>query len=355
MERKGVCYDVGTVMPFNWRPSFNLQTVRKELRIIRDGLHCNAVRISGSDLSRLIPSARIGLEEGLEVWLSPIHWDKSPDETFSYATRAAAKAEGLRKDFPEHMVFVLGGELTLFMKGILEGRTLVARMRDPGLMAKVKSGEHNKPLNDFLARANASVRQAFHGQVTYASLVWEKVDWSLFDYVGVDHYRATKIEDKYVEMLKPLFSYGKPVVNTEFGYATTHGGPLETGFLSTAGLGGQQIVNFWSQFFHYMIPVLGRFVRPHLNGEHARDEGWQAKKLVETLDILDRAGVEGAFISQFESQINPYSDVPRYDLDMAGSSLVKYYEGGRRGTSYPEMNWEPKESFKAVAEYYANH
>jgi len=36
-------------------------------------------------------------------------------------------------------------------------------------------------------------------------------------------------------------------------------------------------------------------------------------------------------------------------------SLVKYFEGGRRGTTYPDMPWEPKESFRAVAEYYASH
>jgi len=69
------------------------------------------------------------------------------------------------------------------------------------------AGEHNKPLNEFLAKANSSVRQVFHGKVTYASLVWEEVDWSLFDFVGVDHYRISRIEDKYVEMLKPSFQH----------------------------------------------------------------------------------------------------------------------------------------------------
>ncbi len=77
--------------------------------------------------------------------------------------------------------------------------------------------------------------------------------------------------------------------------------------------------------------------------------------MVETLGILDYAGVDGAFISLFLSQITPYDDRPRYDLDMASSSLVKYFEGKRRGTTYPDMNWEPKESFRAVAEYYASH
>jgi len=156
-------------------------------------------------------------------------------------------------------------------------------------------------------------------------------------------------------MLKPPFSYGKPVVNTGFGYATSRSGPPETGFLSPAGPGGGQIVDFWSRFFHYKMPALGRFIKPHVNGEHARDEAWQASKLVETPQTLDAAGVHGAFVHQFVSQINPYSDDPRYDLDMASTGLVKYYEGGRRGTAYPDMPWEPKESFRAVAEYHRNH
>jgi hypothetical protein len=45
MRRRGVCYDVGRVMwGQNWRPEFSLEEARRELQIIRDDLHCNAVR-----------------------------------------------------------------------------------------------------------------------------------------------------------------------------------------------------------------------------------------------------------------------------------------------------------------------
>lgn len=66
-------------------------------------------------------------------------------------------------------------------------------------------------------------------------------------------------------------------------------------------------------------------------------------------------GVDGAFIFQFISEITPYNDNPRFDLDIASSSLVKYYDDGRHGTTYPDMTWEPKESFRAVADYYSKH
>jgi hypothetical protein len=62
--------------------------------------------------------------------------------------------------------------------------------------------------------------------------------------------------------------------------------------------------------------------------------------------------VDGAFVSTFVFPLNPYDDDPKYDLDRESASLVKSYAGSKRGVTYPEMSWEPKESFKAVADYY---
>lgn len=47
MRLKVVCYDVGIVMGMNWRPNFDPYCVHRELQIIKDDLHCNAVRITG--------------------------------------------------------------------------------------------------------------------------------------------------------------------------------------------------------------------------------------------------------------------------------------------------------------------
>ncbi len=349
MRIKGISYDVGAYMGYNWRPVFDPKVVRRELQIIREDLHCNAVNISALDVGRIITAANAALEQGLEVWLSPLLWDKSEDKTVAYLAKAAGPLEALRKQWPDKVVLSVGGESTLFMQGILEGKNIIQRLGNPNFRARMMAGEHNAPLNAFLARAVAAVRKEFKGKLTYHSLIWEKVDWSLFDYVGVDHYRAEDIEDKYVGMLKPLFDSGKPVVVTEFGYNTYQ----SDGKLAKVLLGGGD-VDFKSQFFH-SLPVVGRFVRPKVRVVHPRDEAWQARKDVETLEILDAAGVDGAFVSNFVSQINPYSEDPRYDLDTPSPSLVKYYEGGRRGTAYPDMSWEPKEAFRAVADYYAKH
>src|SRR5487761_2335783 len=113
----------------------------------------------------------------------------------------ARAAERLRSASPGRVTFVVGGELTLFMRGILPGRTLTGRVKNMMASGVIRSGAHNQPLNAVLARLEAAVRPVFGGPLTYASLPLEQVDWSRFDIVGVDHYRAKRIEERYVEML----------------------------------------------------------------------------------------------------------------------------------------------------------
>ena len=67
------------------------------------------------------------------------------------------------------------------------------------------------------------------------------------------------------------------------------------------------------------------------------------------LGVLD---VDGAFVATFVEPVMTYSETPRYDLDMSSMSLVRTYGGGKHGATYPDMPWEPKASFKAVAGYY---
>src|ERR1700722_12073466 len=113
MILKGVCYDSGSYMTFNWRPDFDVATVRRELEIIKKDLHFNAVRIIGLDIGRLITSARAALEQGLEVWLSPTMWDKGQAATLAHIVKAATEAEKLSQEYPDKVVFVVSGEFTL--------------------------------------------------------------------------------------------------------------------------------------------------------------------------------------------------------------------------------------------------
>lgn len=346
MNRKGVAYDVGTVfgMGMSTRPRFSAEVVQRELEIIRHDLHCNAVKIGGRDLGRMATATVYALELGLEVWFSPALFDKSPPETLRYVAGAARAAGTIRAKTPGKLVFCVGQELILFMQGILPGRSLLERLNDPATREIIRAGRHRPALNAFLAQASSAVRQVFHGPVAYAALPWEGVEWGPFDFAGVDHYWDERIQDRYLEMLRPFFDSGKPVVVTGTG-SRAYQGAHSSG---TLGLG---VVDFRSQFLH-TLPGIGRFIRPHLKGSYVRDEGEQARRLTAVLGLLDGAGVDGVFLDSFVDYISPYSEVPRYDLDMSSLSLVKTYEHGH-GTTYPDMTWEPKEAFRAVAEYYS--
>ena len=344
MQRRGVCYDVGRNLYGDWRKDYSPEAVRRELRIIKEDLHCNAVRICGRDVGRLAAATEYALGQGLEVWFSPELWNKNPETTLAYTAKAAETAERLHRQFPGKVVMSAGSELTLFMKGIVEGGSLWQRIGNAFKGDFVKSGRHNKPLNDYLSRVTQAVRQVYGGPLTYASLPFEQVDWGPFDFIGFDHYRATQIKDRYAAMLKPLLAQGKPVVVMECGCCTYRGA-------EDAGGRAFNIVDVRSLILHE-IPLLGRFVRPRLNGVYVRDEALQAREIVDQLRVLDGAGVDGAFVYTFVFPNNPYDENPRYDLDMASYSLVKSYGGNRHGTTYPGMTWEPKESFHVVAGFY---
>lgn len=354
MKRRGVCYDVGRVMwGQNWRPEFSPAESRRELQIIRDDLHCNAVRICGQDIERLLTVGQDALDQGLEVWLSPELWDHSPEETIAYIAIAAEQAEQLRPLGPDQLVLSVGSESTLFMSGIVEGNSVFERLEHPSFWEHVRSGAHNAPLNAFLAEANERVRAVFRGSVTYASVPFEAVDWSNFDFVSVDLYREARIRDGFADILQRFLVHDRPVAITEFGCCTYRG---------AADAGGRG--------FAILDITGGRDSTPaRLNGEYVRDEGEQSRELSELIRIFEAAGVDAAFVMTFVSPLNPCSGDPMYDLDMASYSLVKSYGGRlgplgtahpdapwereRCGTTYPDMPWEPKESFRAVAAAYA--
>lgn len=339
MRWKGVCYDVGRALAGEaWRPNFDADIARRELTIIQRDLHCNAVRICGQDIERLTSAAEIALQLGLEVWLSPELFDHRAQETLDYLATAAQAAEKLRLRWPDRLTLSVGSELTLFMRGILDNRTFVERVGNPfGLflvMLRLRLlRAHNKPLNAFLTQASRAVRSIFHGPVTYASAPIEDVDWSLFDVVGVDYYRGQQNRASYGERLQRYFSFGKPVVITEVGCCTYRGAEDK---------GGRAFL------------IVDTKHPDRLKSGYVRDEALQAREVVDMLSVLDQSGVDGAFVHTFISPNLLYSADPLYDFDKASYSLVKSYAGAARGATYPDMPWEPKAAFNAVAAYYAS-
>src|SRR5215469_18526514 len=175
LRARGIGYDTGFSLDGVTHRPFDHELVRRELQIIRDDLHCTAVRLFGNDLDRLESAARYAAGLGLEVWFSPFTYQLGPEEMLALLADAAERAERIRRLGAE-VVFVTGAELSLFNTGFLPGDSSQERtgnllerqseIRDllAGLPARI---------NACLARAATVVRERFGGKVTYASVPFE--------------------------------------------------------------------------------------------------------------------------------------------------------------------------------------
>ena len=272
MFLKGINYDVGTyfVEGKPTRPAFEDAVIRKELEIIRNELHCDAIRISGYDIGRLSTASGIALSLGLQVWFSPACINATTEEAENYLILCAGAAEKLREKYKD-ILFVIGCEYSLFLKGFMKGDTLgerLKRMFNPfGILFNIlglRKPVDNK-LNKFLREVSGKVREHFKGSLTYASGTWEKVDWKIFDVVGIDHYRATFNKSTYQKQLTGYYKFNKPVAVLEFGCCTYKGAEDKGG-------AGWTIVGTEDG-------------KPVIKGDYIRDETVQAEYITELLDL----------------------------------------------------------------------
>jgi hypothetical protein len=338
MRAKGIAYDTGFIYKGSVsRERFDPGVVRRELAIIRDDLHCNAVQVVGGDPDRLELAARHAAELGLEVWFSPFPLELTLDEILSLFTDCAERAERLRKAGAE-VVFVAGAELTIMDRGFLPGNTQQERLScllgDPGRRERL--AEVSARFNDFLVRAVAEIRERFAGRITYASIPFERPDWTLFDIVAVELIRNADVADQYRDGVRSLVAGGKPVAITGFGASAYVG----------AGDRGARAMEIAEYDEATQTPL-------RLDGEYIRDEAGQAANIREVLEIFDTEGVDSAFIWLFELCNFPHrpDGDPRDDLDLASPAIVKTLEG-RHGDTYPDMTWEPKVAFTTIADCY---
>lgn len=337
MHLRGIAYDTGFIRNGqNSRPRVDPDQVGRELRIIRDDLHCNAVHLVGGDPERLDLAARHAAALGLEVWFSPYPLDLTATEILSLFADCAQRAERIRRT-GARIVVVTGVELTLMNRGFLPGDTITERLDhllgQPEHLGQ-RTAEASARLNEFLDDAVSTVREHFHGPITYAAIPFERVDWTPFDFVSVELIRAAEVADRFADGVRTLVGQGSPVVITGFGTATWRG----SGAVAPRSM---EIVEH---------DEAGRPVR--LSGEYDRDEAGQAAYLRELLEIFDTAGVYGAFVYLFALENYPHRPGdPRHDLDLASFGIVAVFED-RTGDTYPDMPWEPKAAFTALADYY---
>jgi len=341
MRGRGITYDTGFLSAgTTTREPFDPEVVRREMGVIRDDLHCTAVRVTGGDPRRLEIAATHAADAGLEVWFSPFTNGLTQDALLDLLAHCAEHAERLRRR-GARVVLLTGSEVSLCTAGFLPGETLEERLAlvaDP-LRVRPLIGEVRARMNAFLRRAVDLVRARFGGPVSYASLPLEGVDWTPFDIIASDAvYRSAATAARFRDLVRVFVAQGralgKPVAVTEFGCMTYRG---------AADVAAD---------VHSMI-VWGDDGRPvRLNGEYVRDEAEQANYLCELLEVFEAEGVDSAFVYTFARYDLPHREDPRADLDLASRGVVKVLEG-RRGQRYVDMPWEPKAAFAALASHYA--
>ncbi len=340
MKYRGINYDIGvrTISGGLTREHFNLNVVTKEMEIIRDDLHCNAVRISGFDIERIKNAAEIALQLGLTVFFSPAQPYKSQEETIQYIVDASVQAEKLRAEY-SNVIFVLGCEFSVFTIGFVDAVSGEGRMKSlfsPFSLAKNMlhlKRTYNIRLHQFLSETTQRVRQQFHGLITYASGCWEKIDWKMFDLIGLDFYRSTFNKVAFVKDLRRYKKLGKPLCVMEFGCCAYKGA-------QNKGAIGWAIADWKKQV-------------PEIKGNPVRDEDIQANYIKEHLRIFEEENITGAFVFTFVMYNYLHNENIKYDLDIASFGIVKPLRHQRNG-GYQNLSWLPKQAFFELSNYYKN-
>lgn len=320
---RGINYDTGTAYFADeiTRKEWDLAEVSRDLRVIRDDLHCNSVALYGTDLDRLAQAAQAALGLDLHVVLQLRSIDQSRGSALAAIGQAAELAQALA---PSGAIALnVGCEMTLFSRGFLPGRNFMQRMMALTFLWPLLPLV-NWRLNRFLTEAAAAARQHFSGPLLYSAGTWEDVDWAPFDFVGVNLYRDNENERSYIHDLRRLVGGGKPVIITEFGCCAFEGADRQGG-------GGWLAVDYRSS-------------PPKVKPGYSRSERTQAEYLDELLSLFEAEDVHGAYVFEYSSPANPYSPAPADDLDLASYGVVRTDRQGR-GTV-------PKEAFATIAEHY---
>ncbi|RMY59958.1 hypothetical protein D0863_11756 [Hortaea werneckii] len=342
----GVVYDVGlnfTGIGYSVEP-FNPALVKQDMHVIATQLHANAVRIEGEDISRLTLAARAAHDVGLAVYFNPWKMNATAEETRDYLSEAAKAAEQLRSVDGVDMVFLVGCEYTIFSKACFPGDTLAECITWFGKQLSSASDstltkspqavlDKSTHLNELLRLLVEATNKHFGGPITYSAGSWERVDWSLFDIVGIDHYRRGESAEDYVNGLDK-YRHGKPLVVMEFGCCAYEGADLrgDGGFALLKGVNpdGSGI------FENDVVPI--------------RSETEQADYIETQLGLLQSQDLHAAFVFLFSFPSFPAGEGNR-DLDMMAFSLVKtFHDNDARSKAMPP--WAPKEAFHRLAAIY---
>ena len=301
------------------------------MQVIASELRCTAVRITGGEPERLSVAGELAAAAGLEVWFSPFPCELTTAQLAPLFADCADRAEHLRRA-GARVVLVTGCELTLFAAGFLPGDDVyqrIAGLQSPGPELYASFGAMPARLNGFLAETAAAARERFGGPLTYASGMWEPVDWQPFDIAATDAYRdATNAERFRAELSK-------------------QGGPASRWSLPSSAAAATR------------ARVTAAVPAGRLSSRTPTRRGWTATTHATkpsrsgTCRNCTRSSVrkEWTWRSGSRSRATAWCTAPgspRQDLDLASYGVVKMLEAGPPA-GYRGLGWEPKAAFEALA------
>jgi hypothetical protein len=192
--------------------------LRDDVRIIREELHANTVRLEGYE-SIVFDIAEMAKDVGLEVWIQPKFRDVVPTATYlDKVANLARKAEEM-----EHNTFIAGGELSLELNfETQETQDYIERTRDFERYVFGPLRENPDGFREFLAQLAETIRKNFSGRVTYSSGSWEfdLVPWELFDMVMNNQFYWERTREDFPRLLEEMKKFGKPTLQGECGFLT---------------------------------------------------------------------------------------------------------------------------------------
>lgn len=326
LRLRGINYDTGTefIRGDVTRKKWSLDEVASDVAVIKNDLHCNTINFYGTDRERLLEAMEIALSKGLIVSVQLRNIDTSKEEMM---TSISAFSKELKRFHASSQVILnIGCEASLFTNGFVPGKTFMHRMVNM-IWVWPFFPLINKKLSSFLNQIAGMLRTNFDGKLTYGSGSWETIDWTLFDFMGINLYRDKENHLSYGKLIQDLEKGSKPVIITEFGCSSFEGA-------SMLGGGGWTIVDYKKD-----PPRLKRFVE--------RNETEQANLLCDLIDLYQSHDLYGCYIFDFMEAQQLFSLDPVYDLDRASYGIVKAMRGENGSIS-----WEKKIAFDRVAELY---
>lgn len=333
MEKtQGINYDVGLKFHPGHKVDYEAigRNIEEDLEGIKE-LGCNAVRVYGDNPENLLMAAKIGLEKGLQIWLSPYLVNGQEQDTLDLLLNVAEQAEILRQQYGDKIKLIIGNELMITSRVAFEEEQYVDRIKRYGKFKALEMakkylrlvGLHNilpdtnntkEKIRIFATKLALATKEKFNGQITYASLPDEEIDWEHFDITGVNLYKDATNRTKYPEELQRYKSHGKPVAITEYGTAPYKGAAK------------------WGGVAHMVIDwQRGRLKRDMGFLPVLRDEKAQADYLEKLLKMYDEHKIDAHFIFEYINWNTRHTpEEPKHDLSTGTFSLVHRTASGEK-------------------------